>query len=322
MFRKKEVINSMRKVIVVGSLNMDLTIKVDNIPSKGETIQGHDFLLNAGGKGGNQAVAAVKSNAEVSFIGSVGDDPFGAEAVSALRNNGINTDSIELQKKQPTGTAMIICHENDNRIILNPGANYALTFNFAKDNLDKLASKEDIFVTQFENNVDTTLKLIEYAKGIGMVTVLNPAPARLFKDEYYKHIDILVINQSECKMLTDIYPNNSYECERAAKILQNKGAKNIIITLGSKGSVTVTLDEVIRINAYKVETVDSTAAGDSFIGALVAKISFGSPLYEALSYATKVSAITVTKKGAQISIPTIEEVNEFLKAKGRNKDDE
>ncbi|WP_084170483.1 ribokinase [Clostridium algidicarnis] len=315
MLKEKEVINSMRKVIVVGSLNMDLTIKVDNIPSKGETIQGHDFLLNAGGKGGNQAVAAVKSNAEVSFIGSVGDDPFGAEVLSALKNNGINTDGIEVHKKQPTGIAMIVCHENDNRIILNPGANYDLTFNLAKDNLDKLASKEDIFVTQFENNVDTTLKLIEYAKGIGMVTVLNPAPAKLFKDEYYKHIDILVINQSECKLLTDIYPNNSKECERAAKILQNKGAKNIIITLGSKGSITVTLDEVIRINAYKVETVDSTAAGDSFIGALVAKISFGSPLYEALLYATKVSALTVTREGAQISIPTLEEVDKFFENK-------
>ncbi|WP_051986404.1 ribokinase [Clostridium amazonitimonense] len=315
MFRKKEAIDSMKKVIVVGSLNMDLTIKVDNIPSKGETIQGHDFLLNAGGKGGNQAIAAVKSKAEVLFIGSVGKDPFGTEILSSLKNNGINTDYIDIQSTEPTGIAMIVCHESDNRIIINPGANNSLSFDFAKEKLFELAKEEDIFVTQFENDLSTTLKLIEYAKSIGMTTLLNPAPAKLFSSEYYKYIDILVINQSECEMLTNIYPRSTEECEKAANILKEKGAKNIVITLGRHGSVTITPDETIKISAHKVDAIDSTAAGDSFIGALSAQLSFGNSLKEALIYATKVSAITVTREGAQISIPTLEQVNEFFKSK-------
>lgn len=302
----------MKKVIVVGSLNMDLTIKVDKIPNEGETIKGHDFLLNEGGKGGNQAIAAVKSGAEVAFLGSVGQDAFGNEMLKSLEGNGINIDSIEAQENEATGIAMIIRHDKDNRIIINPGANYSLSYDFAKQKLDKLAKEGDFFVTQFENNLDTTLSLLKYAKSIGMKTILNPAPARLFLDEHYKYIDILVINQSECEILTGIYPNSVEECEKAGNALKEKGTKNIVITLGSRGSVTIASKEVIKIDAHKVEAVDSTAAGDSFVGAMAAQLSFGNSLNEALIYATKVSAITVTREGAQISIPTIKEVNEFF----------
>lgn len=303
----------MKKVIVVGSLNMDLAIKVDKVPSEGETIHGHDFFMNNGGKGGNQAIAAVRSGANTLFIGSVGRDSFGSAILESLKNNGVNVDSIDIQENESTGLAMIICHNNDNRIILNPGANFSLSFSFAKDKLSKLAQEGDYFVTQFENDFDTTLQLLKYAKIIGMKTILNPAPAKVFPDEFYKYIDILVLNQSECEILTGIYPKTIEDCERVGQIFRSKGTENIVITLGELGSVTITEKEVIKVNAYKVEVVDSTAAGDSFIGAMAAQLSFGNSLKEALEYATKASAITVTRKGAQISIPDSEEINKFFR---------
>ncbi len=146
-----------------------------------------------------------------------------------------------------------------------------------------------------------------------MKTILNPAPAKAIPDEFFKYIDILVLNQSECEVLTGVYPKTLEECEDLGKVIREKGTENVVITLGKMGSVTITPKEVIRMEAYKVDTVDSTAAGDSFIGAMAAKMSFESSLEEALEYATKVSAVTVTKKGAQISIPTSEEVNQFFK---------
>ncbi|WP_040210419.1 ribokinase [Clostridium polynesiense] len=306
----------MKKVIVVGSLNMDLTIKVDKMPNNGETIQGNAFFMNEGGKGGNQAVAAVRSGAQVSFVGSVGKDAFGEKILSSLRENNINTDAVQIQDKDSTGLAMIIRHNNDNRIILNPGANETLTFSFAKDKLDEIASEEDIFITQFENDIEVTLKLIEHAKNIGMTTILNPAPAKKFSEDFYKYIDILVINQSECEILTGIYPESIEECKKAGRELRGKGIKNAVITLGSQGSVTITPEEIIEAEAYKVSAVDSTAAGDSFIGAMAAKLSFGETFNEALKYATKVSAITVTREGAQVSIPTSGQVEEIFKNKG------
>lgn len=303
----------MKKVIVSGSLNMDLTIRVDRMPNEGETIHGYDFLINTGGKGGNQAVAAAKSGAETVLIGSIGGDAFGNQILESLKNYGIDTASIKIQKDEYTGSAMIICSDDDNRIILNPGANFSLDFDFVKDRLDQISNKEDLFITQFENDFNTTLKLLEYAKTIGMKTILNPAPAKAIPDGFFKYIDILVLNQSECEVLTGVYPKTLEECEDLGKVIREKGTENVVITLGKMGSVTITPKEVIRMEAYKVDTVDSTAAGDSFIGAMAAKMSFESSLEEALEYATKVSAVTVTRKGAQISIPTSEEVNQFLK---------
>lgn len=303
----------MKKVIVAGSLNIDLTIRVDRIPNEGETIHGNDFLINTGGKGGNQAVAAAKSGAETVLIGSIGGDAFGNQILESLKKYGINTDSIKVQNHEYTGAAMIVCCNDDNRIILNPGANFSLDFDFVKDRLNQISNKEDLFITQFENDFNTTLRLLEYAKNMGMKTILNPAPAKAIPDEAYKYIDILVLNQSECEVLTGIYPRTLKECEKLGKFIMDKGTENVVITLGKIGSVTITPYEVINIEAYKVDTVDSTAAGDSFIGAMAAKLSFDSSLKEALKYATKASAITVTRKGAQISIPTSEEIDNFLK---------
>ena len=303
----------MKKVIVAGSLNVDLTIEVDKMPAQGETIHGHDYFVNEGGKGGNQAIAAVKSAAETIFIGSVGNDAFGKQVIDSLEKSNIDTGCIQVHDKESTGTAMIIRENNDNRIILNPGANYAMTYEFAKEQLDKVASKGDLFITQFENNLEVTFKLIEYAKSLGMETILNPAPAKKIPVEVLRYIDILVVNQSECEVICGIYPNNEEECVHAAKVLRDMGVSNIIITLGKEGSLTITGEGNIRVNAHKVQAVDSTAAGDSFIGAMAAKLSKGASLKESLEYATKVSAVTVTRKGAQISIPTEEEVNKFFK---------
>ncbi len=304
----------MNKVVVAGSLNIDLTIEVDKLPNEGETIHGHDFLITEGGKGGNQAVASAKSGGKTIFIGTVGKDAFGGEILESLKKAEIDVSHVKVEHKESTGTAMIIRHNSDNRIILNPGANYSLSFQCGKESLNKVADQGDIFVTQFENDLETTFKLLKYAKNIGMKTILNPAPAKKFPEELYKYMDIIVINQSECDILTNIYPNNEKECVEAGNILREKGVDNVIITLGKEGSVTIRAKEIIKIEAHKVKAVDSTAAGDSFIGAMAAKLSFGQNLKESIEYATKVSAVTVTRKGAQISIPTKNEVDEFFKS--------
>ncbi len=302
----------MKKIIVLGSLNMDLTIQSDSIPAKGETIHGYDFFTNPGGKGGNQAVAAAKLGSDTEMIACVGDDVFGKEMISKLDSYGIKTSNVKISKDVATGVAMIIRCENDNRIILGSGANYALDFEDVKNRFDKIANKGDIFLTQLENRYDVVVNSLKYANEKGLYTVFNPAPARIIDKEVYKYIDLIVVNQSECQLLTDIYPDNKENCKKALYEFKERGC-NAIITLGCDGSITLVDDEVFLVESIDVDVVDTTAAGDSYIGALCSYLSEGKNLVEAMQYGSKVASITVTRKGAQVAIPTKEEVIEFEK---------
>lgn len=302
----------MKKIIVLGSLNMDLTIQSDAIPVKGETIHGYDFFTNPGGKGGNQAVASAKLGSETEMIACVGDDMFGREMISKLDSYGVKTSNIMVSNDAATGVAMITRCENDNRIILGSGANYALNFEDVKNRFDKIANKGDIFLTQLENRYDVVIKSLKYAKENGLYTIFNPAPARILEKEVYEYIDLIVVNQSECHLLTGIYPDDEESYKKALYEFKDRGC-NAIITLGCDGSITLLDDVMFFVDSVKVDAVDTTAAGDSYIGALCNYLSEGKDLIDAMKFGAKVAAVTVTRKGAQVAIPTKQEVIDFEK---------
>ena len=257
----------MKKVIVLGSLNMDLTIQCVDLPKNGETINGSDFFVNPGGKGGNQAVAAAKLGAETHMIANIGNDVFGEQLLEALQGYGVHTKGVFRDAHETSGVAMIIRSHGDNRIILGNGANHTLPEAAFVEMLQKLARKDDIFLTQLENDYALVRNALRHAKQAGMYTMLNPAPARVLDSDVYEHLDLIVVNQSECELLTGIYPSDEESCMEALLSFEARGV-DALITLGTHGSMCNAFGRYLFVPAQKVETVDTTGAGDSFIGAL------------------------------------------------------
>lgn len=303
----------MSKLIVFGSLNMDITIEADMLPQQGETITGRNFMTNPGGKGGNQAVAAAKMGAPTYMIGSVGRDVFGVDLVEQLANTGVDASYIHSSDQSPTGVAVITCIDGDNRIILSPGANHDLKAEDVERIVTQIGQSGDIFLTQFECDYETTMSSLHMAKKQGLFTVLNAAPAKSIAQEAYQDIDLLIVNQTECAFLTNIHPMNVEDCKEAIKVFEEKGVTSTIITLGSEGSVTLMNGELVHVPSHKVEkVVDTTAAGDAYIGALVYAMLHNQDLVHAMQFATKTAALTITKRGAQQSIPTLSEVQQHF----------
>lgn len=298
----------MKKIVVFGSINADLGITTDRIPLNGETIKGGDFYIGHGGKGANQAVAAAKLGGDVDLIGCVGNDTFGIEGLQSLAKRKVKTDLIKIIDGVQTGVAIIIKTEGDNRIILNKGANHYLEASHLEQYIKKHNVKDSIFITQLENGLIETIKAIKVAKANGMLTILNPAPAIVLDKSIYCDIDILVLNQSEAQIFSGIYPNNLEDCEKIFNVFTNYGLKNIIITLGGQGSITISNGNARIIPPYTVEVVDTTGAGDSYIGALAYSLSIGNDIFDSAILGSQVSALCVTKKGAQRSMPTLEDV--------------
>lgn len=296
-------------IFVLGSINVDLVISAPVFPKQGETITGKDFLINSGGKGANQAVAASKLGGNVSLIGAVGNDQFNEIALKEVKLSGINTNNI-IEKNSTTGVAMIIKHDGDNRIILDSGSNTLITKEDLINGLED-AKDNDIFISQFEVNEDAVYEGLKIAKSLNMTTILNPAPAKIIKDEVYKDIDYLVINQSEALLLTNIYPNDYSDTAKVYEYFKSKGLKHLIVTLGSKGSVYLG-EEVFNTNAYKIIPVDTTGAGDSFIGAFAYGLSNKMNPKDNLELANATSALVCLKAGAQQSMPTLIEVEKFI----------
>ncbi len=302
----------MKKLIVLGSLNMDISIQSDYMPRSGETINGYGFFMNSGGKGGNQAVAAAKLGAKVQMIAQVGNDIFGKQLVDDLKSYGVDVSNVEISSDVSSGVAMITRCNNDNRIILSNGANHSLDFETIKEKLKKIANPGDIFLTQLENDFEVVQRSIKFAKELGLYTILNPAPARIIDDGFYKYLDLVIVNQSECELLTGIYPETEKAYQTALEVFKDKGVK-AIITLGTDGSITNYTGKYEYIASRKVNAVDTTAAGDSYIGALCRYLILEKDFLEGLMFASDVAALTVTKKGAQISIPSFDEVKEYFK---------
>lgn len=301
----------MRKIYVLGSINMDMVITTPYIPAEGETLSGNNFFLNGGGKGANQAVAAAKQNVITHLIGNVGNDIFGKDLINNLKNYKVDTTYLGELDNIPTGVAMIIIHNNDNRIILDGGANHKVTYTQIDEAL-KTAGINDIFITQLENNIDAVIYGLKKAKENKMVTIFNPAPAKILDSEIYNYIDYLILNETECEILSGLYPKD----EATINEVYNKlGVKNLIITLGSKGSLLVKSNEIVKISPNKVNAVDTTAAGDTYVGVFASQLVKGKSEIDALNYASITSSLTCLKEGAQQSIPYEHEVIEYLNNK-------
>ena len=298
----------MSKIYVLGSINMDMVITTPYIPAEGETLTGSNFFLNGGGKGANQAVAAAKQNVRTFLIGNVGNDIFGIDLINNLGNYNVDTIYLHKLNQTPTGVAMIIIHNNDNRIILDGGANHKITYDQIDEAL-KTANENDIFITQLENNLDAVEYGLKMAKKNRMKTIFNPAPAKEINKELYNYIDYLILNETECEILSSLYPKDEITIK---KDYQELGVKNLIITLGSIGSLLVKENEIVKIEPNKVKAVDTTAAGDTYVGVFASQLVKGKTEIDALNYASIASSLTCLKEGAQQSIPFENEVLKYL----------
>lgn len=303
----------MKKVLVFGSLNMDVTIECDAMPQAGQTVDGRNYFTNPGGKGGNQAVAAAKLGAPTYMIARVGDDAFGEQMRQSLEGYGVNCDYLSKSTINSTGVAIITRCEGDNRIILSSGANYELTGPDVEAVLGDLAEPLDLFVTQYECESRAVRDALAAAKKRRLFTMFNPAPAKAIPSDMYPNIDLIVVNQTECEFLTGLYPRTREDCQNAMTRFRAMGVGSAIITLGAKGSVCGAGETLIQVDSLPVPNVDTTAAGDSYIGALASALVRGSNLEQCMRFATKAASLTITKPGAQQSIPTLDEVKAYFK---------
>ena len=294
------------KIYVAGSLNMDLVIRAPYMPENGVTISGEGFLTNPGGKGANQAAAVGKLGGSVCMVGCVGD-AFGNELRSALQGYGVDVTFVERTPGVSSGIAVIVVVDGDNRIILDAGANARVS----RELIDRaFASAEagDYLVTQLEIDRDITAYALRRAREKGMITLLNPTPAVELESEIFSNCDYFVVNQSEAEFYTGIYPEDEASARRCARTLMERGVQNVLITLGAAGSVCISGGSYYRAESIKVQAVDTTAAGDTYVGAFVTRLSEGADIAAAMCFASKAAAITVTRMGAQQSIPMRKEV--------------
>ena len=289
------------KILVIGSSNTDMTIKSERLPAPGETILGGKFLMGAGGKGANQAVAAKRLGGDVTFVCKVGRDIFGDNAVKGYEKEGIDTSHI-LRSDAPSGVALILVDAKaENSIAVAPGANGDLTPADIRNLRDVIAGASYL-ILQLEVPVETVLEAARIAHEAGVYVILNPAPACPLPGELFKYLSLITPNQTETALMTGIEADEA-SLDKAVDALRTKGVKDVVITLGSRGSLVCTGGKNEFVPACKVKAVDTTAAGDTFCGALCVALSEGKSLTEAAAFATKASALAVQKMGAQDSIP-------------------
>ena len=300
----------MSNILVVGSLNADLVVQAPRFPQPGETISGNDLQIIPGGKGANQAVAAARQGAAVSMVGRVGGDSFGPELINNLKRNNVDTSGVQVDTVSSTGTAIIVVDSNgQNSIVLSPGGNGRVN----DADLESLSFSEyKLLLLQLEIPVEAVLSAARRAKASGVRVLLNPAPAYALPDELIALPDFLLPNEGELSLLTDQPVNDIASAEKAAKTLQGRGAQNVIVTLGNKGALIVSGKQVTHIDTYQVDVVDTTAAGDAFIGGLASALLQNKSLDEAVRYGCACGALATTKFGAQPSLPVKEDVENFL----------
>ena len=300
----------MKNICVIGSLNMDLVVNVDTMPKPGQTIIGSNFKEVPGGKGANQAVAMARLNGNVSMIGKVGEDGFGQTLINSLKNDKVDTTYIQTSKGA-TGVALITVDKNaQNSIVVSPGANFEVKEDDIDNNIEAIKNS-DIVVLQLETPLNNIKYALNKAKELNKYTILNPAPAVKLDDEIIKNVDLLTPNETELEIISGVSIETEEDIQKAAQIMIEKGVKELIVTLGSKGSLYINKEKSMFKKAYKVEAVDTTAAGDSYTGALAVALSQDKNIEDAMDFASKVGALSVLKEGAQSSLPTLEDVKNF-----------
>ncbi len=298
------------KIVVVGSSNTDMVVKADHIPAPGETVLGGEFIMVPGGKGANQAVAAVRLGADVTFICRIGTDPFGDKSIANFKQEGIDVSYIHRDMQAPSGVAIItVDRKGENAITVAPGANAKLSPADVEMALPAFENA-DVLLLQFETPIETVLTAAKIAKQKGMVVIVNPAPSIPVPDELLKLTTIITPNRVEAFSLVDGFGDEEPR-ELAAKFL-DKGVESVVITLGSHGAFIASGGVRTTIPAISVTPVDTTAAGDAFNGALAVGIAEGKSLQAAVEFASKSAAISVTRMGAQSSLPYRKEVEDFV----------
>ncbi len=302
------------RVTVVGSLNMDLVIRASRLPKEGETLAGRSFVNVPGGKGGNQAVAAARLGAQVAMIGRVGDDDNGRQLVAGLRRDGIDCHGVATDPSLPTGVAMIVVDDaGQNAIVIVAGSNGALT-TAAIAEYEPAIERADVLVCQLEVPDDTVLAAMSVARKHGRIVVLNPAPAtKPLARNWLESADFLIPNELEVSALSGVHVDSPDSAREAAKALQLSGARNVIITLGKRGVMVLTEgdragDGGTHYLPANVEAIDTTAAGDTFVGGFCAALAAKRTLDEAVRFGQAAAALSVTRAGAQTSIPYLSEI--------------
>lgn len=305
----------MKKIIVIGSSNVDTTLHVKDFPKPGETINANKVTVAGGGKGANQAIAATKSGADCYFISRVGDDSFADFLLAQLQKYGVKTDYVQKTANTATGQAYITLNEaGQNDIIIDHGANYELKPEDI-ERAEGLIADAECIIAQFETPLASTLYAFKLAKANGVMTILNPAPAiEKIPSELLEVTDVITPNETESALITGIKIESEADLAKNAAKLHDLGVKNVIITYGDKGAYIATPKVEKLVPAFKVKAVDTTAAGDTFLGFLAGSLDTDlANIEQAATTASKASSLAVQKLGAQPSIPSIAEVEEALR---------
>lgn len=299
------------KIVVVGSANTDMVVKTVQMPRPGETVLGGKFLMTQGGKGANQAVAAAKLDGDVAFVGKVGDDVFGGNTLESLRKYNVDVSGVGVEADTPSGVALItVDASGENSIVVAPGANAMLAPHDVTNAAD-LIDDAEIVLLQLEIPMETVTYAAMLAKSRGKKVVLNPAPAPKLplSDDLLSSVDVIVPNETETEILTGIRLTDDKESwNDAVRAFHSKGIKEVVITLGSNGALYSDGNGIVEIPAFKVKAVDTTAAGDTFCGALSVALTEGCTMDAAITFANKAASIAVTRVGAQRSCPVRKEV--------------
>ncbi|WP_194436423.1 ribokinase [Vibrio fluminensis] len=302
----------MNKLVVLGSVNADHVLQVPSFPRPGETLHGHNYQVIPGGKGANQAVAAARLNADVGFIACVGDDSFGINIRESFKLDGINTQGVKMQPNTPTGIAMIqVAASGENSICISAEANDCLTAQAIEADLPAIRQAKYL-LTQLETPLEGIERAVQVAKEAGTSVILNPAPAKQLPESLLSNIDVITPNETEAEVLTGITVVDSETAHQAANALHLKGIEIVMITMGAQGVWLSQNGRGELIPGFRVDAIDTTAAGDTFNGAFVTGLLEDMPIESAIKFAHGAAAISVTRLGAQTSIPRREEVEEFI----------